>query len=44
MDGASFSRHLIEDDKVDGHLDAPYYWLRPVTRLEQAGYKKKSYR
>jgi hypothetical protein len=42
MDGASFCPRLIEDDKVDVHLDAPYYWLCPITWLEQAGYKKKS--
>jgi hypothetical protein len=44
MDGASFSPRLIEDAKVDGHLDAPYYWLCPGTWLGQAGYRKKSYR
>jgi hypothetical protein len=38
MDGASFSPHLVEDDKGDCHPDAPYYWLCPVTWLEQAGY------
>jgi hypothetical protein len=38
MDGASFSPHLVEDDKGYRHLDAPSYWLCPVTWLEQAGY------
>jgi len=42
MDGASFSPCLIEDEKGDCHLDAPYYGLCPVTWLEQAGYRKKS--
>jgi hypothetical protein len=43
MDGASFSPHLLEDRKWDCHchLDAPYYWLCPVTQLEEAGYRKK---
>jgi hypothetical protein len=26
------------------HLDAPYYWLRPITWLEEASYMKKSHR
>jgi hypothetical protein len=33
MDGASFSGRLVEDDKGNCHLDAPYYWLCPVTSL-----------
>ncbi len=40
MDGASFSWRLVEDDKEDRHLDAPYYWLCPITRLKQTGYRK----
>jgi hypothetical protein len=40
---ASFSPRLIEDDKGDGHLDALYNWLCPVTWLEQASYGKKSH-
>jgi hypothetical protein len=40
MDGTSFSRRLVEDDKGDRHLDAPYYWLYAITQLEQAGYSK----
>jgi len=31
MDGASFSPCLVEDEKGDRHLDAPYYGLCPVT-------------
>jgi hypothetical protein len=30
---ASFSPHLIEDNKGDPHLDAPYYWVCPITGL-----------
>jgi hypothetical protein len=33
MDGASFSGRLVGDDKGNCHLDAPYYWLCPVTSL-----------
>jgi hypothetical protein len=33
---ASFSPRLIEDDKGDHHQNAPYYWSRPLTRLEQS--------
>jgi hypothetical protein len=40
MDGASFSWRLVEDDKGDRHLDAPYYWLCSITRLKQAGYRE----
>jgi hypothetical protein len=42
MDGTSFSRRLVEDDKGYRHLDAPYYWLYHRTRLRQAGYWKKT--
>jgi hypothetical protein len=41
MDGASFSLRLLEDNKGDHHLNAPYDWLCPVTQLEEAGYRKK---
>ncbi len=40
--GASFSLCLLEDNTGDHHLNAPYYWLCPVTQLEEAGYRKKS--
>jgi hypothetical protein len=38
MDGASSSPRLIENDKWDCHLDAPYSWLCLITQLKQAGY------
>jgi hypothetical protein len=36
MDGASFPGRFVEDDKVDRHLDAPYY-LVMSRNMAQAG-------
>jgi hypothetical protein len=41
MDGTSFSLCLLQNNIGDHHLNAPYYWLCPVTQLEEAGYRKK---
>jgi len=41
MDGASFSPCLVEDNKGGIISMPPYYWLCPVTWLEQADYGKK---
>jgi hypothetical protein len=41
MDGASYSPRLLEANKGDHHLNAPYYWLRPCNKAQAGQLQEK---